>query len=118
MKIGALKERVANESRVAMTPESAVQLRKLGYECLIETGAGVAAGFSDDAYRAAGVEVASSADALWASSDVIVKVRPPEASEVAYLSADKTLISFFYPGQNAELLELAREKGANVIAMD
>lgn len=103
---------------MAMTPESALQLQKLGYACLVETGAGVAAGFSDDAYRAAGVEVVPSAEALWASADVVAKVRPPEPSEVAYLSADKTLISFFYPGQNAELLKLAKAKGANVIAMD
>ncbi|THA60020.1 Re/Si-specific NAD(P)(+) transhydrogenase subunit alpha, partial [Ensifer adhaerens] len=118
MKIGAPREVTASEARVALTPDSAVQLAKLGYSSIIETGAGVAAGFSDDAYRAVGVEVAPSAEALWASANVVAKVRPPEASEVAYLSADKTLISFFYPGQNAELLELAREKGANVIAMD
>nr|WP_276524142.1 Re/Si-specific NAD(P)(+) transhydrogenase subunit alpha [Ensifer adhaerens] len=118
IKIGAPREVTASEARVALTPDSAVQLAKLGYSSIIETGAGVAAGFSDDAYRAVGVEVAPSAEALWASADVVAKVRPPEASEVAYLSADKTLISFFYPGQNAELLELAREKGANVIAMD
>ncbi|SDN99520.1 Alanine dehydrogenase/PNT, N-terminal domain, partial [Ensifer sp. YR511] len=114
IKIGAPREVTASEARVALTPDSAVQLAKLGYSSIIETGAGVAAGFSDDAYRAVGVEVAPSAEALWASANVVAKVRPPEPSEVAYLSADKTLISFFYPGQNAELLELAREKGANV----
>ncbi len=118
IKIGAPREVTASEARVALTPDSAVQLAKLGYSSIIETGAGVAAGFSDDAYRAVGVEVAPSAEALWASADVVAKVRPPAPSEVAYLSADKTLISFFYPGQNAELLGLAREKGANVIAMD
>lgn len=118
IKIGAPREMAAGEARVALTPDSAVQLSKLGYSSLIETGAGVSAGFSDDAYRAAGVEVAPSAEALWASADVIVKVRPPQPSEIAHLSAEKTLISFFYPGQNGELLELARSKDANVIAMD
>lgn len=118
MKIGALKERAENEARVAMTPDSALALQKLGYECLIETGAGKAAGFSDDAYRAAGVTVADSAAALSLQADVIAKVRPPENTELANLGPGKTLISFFYPAQNAALLEEAKAKGVNVIAMD
>ena len=117
-KIGALKESFPGEARVAMTPDSAVQLAKLGYDCVVEAGAGLLAGISDDAYRTAGVTVVDDAAALVAASDVIVKVRPPTTDEVAQLSPAKTLISFFYPGQNAELLEQARSKGANVIAMD
>ncbi len=116
--IGSPKELFSGESRVALTPASAEQLHKLGYRCLIETGAGVGAGFSDDAYRAAGVEIAPSANALWSSADVIVKVRPPTDAEAGLLSTGKTLISFFYPGQNAALLEEVKATGANVIAMD
>ncbi len=101
-----------------MTPESALALQKLGYDCVIEAGAGKAAGFADDAYRAAGVSVVETADALVAASDVIAKVRPPEAAEVDKLGPGKTLISFFYPAQNKDLLEQAKAKGANVIAMD
>jgi len=118
MKIGALRETHLAEARVAMTPESAGQLAKLGYGCVVEAGAGLLAGISDDAYRAAGVTVVEDAAALVAASDVIVKVRPPTTAEVDLLSPGQTLISFFYPGQNAELLEQARSKGANVIAMD
>lgn len=118
MKIGAPKELMAGESRVAMTPDSAVQLQKLGYECLVESGAGAAAGFSDSAYEAAGVEIVKTAAALWKAADVIVKVRPPEPVETKRLTKDKTLISFFYPAQNGELLEAAKSTGANVIAMD
>ncbi|MCO5154048.1 MULTISPECIES: Re/Si-specific NAD(P)(+) transhydrogenase subunit alpha [unclassified Shinella] len=118
MNVGALKERADNEFRVAMTPESAQALRKLGHDCLIETGAGAKAGISDDAYRAAGVTVVDDANALFAVSDIVTKVRPPEPSEIAHLVPGQTLISFFYPGQNGELLEQARAKGANVIAMD
>ena len=101
-----------------MTPDSALALQKLGYDCVIETGAGKAAGFSDEAYRAAGVTVVETADALIEASDVIAKVRPPEIAEVDKLSPEKTLISFFYPAQNKDLLEQAKAKGANVIAMD
>jgi NAD(P) transhydrogenase subunit alpha len=118
LKIGVLKERADREARVAMTPDSALALQKLGYDCVIETGAGKAAGFSDEAYRAAGVTVVDTPDALIETSDVIAKVRPPEGSEVDKLGPAKTLISFFYPAQNKDLLEQAKAKGANVIAMD
>jgi H+-translocating NAD(P) transhydrogenase subunit alpha len=118
VKIGAPKEVLEGEARVAMTPASALELQKLGHSCVIESGAGTAAGFSDDAYRAAGVEVVGSAAALWEEAEVIVKVRPPTEAETAMLAADKTLISFFYPGQSEDLLKLVGEKGASVVAMD
>ncbi len=118
MKIGSPKEITAGEARVAMTPDSAVQLKKLGYDCVIETGAGAAAGFSDAAYEAAGVEVVKTAAALWKAADIVAKVRPPEEVEAKRLRHGQTLISFFYPGQNERLLELTRDQGANVIAMD
>ncbi len=118
MIIGSPRERLEGERRVAMTPDSAIQLQKLGYQCAIETGAGTLAGFSDDTYRAAGVRIVDSVEALFASVDVIAKVRPPEPSDIARLSSSKTLISFFYPAPNKELLEQAKATGANVIAMD
>ena len=101
-----------------MTPDSALQLQKLGYECLIQSGAGKDAGFSDDAYRDAGVEVVKTAAALWKAADIVAKVRPPEPAEAKRLTKGKTLISFFYPAQNTELLELCQAQGANTIAMD
>ena len=73
MKIGAPAEKTAGEARVALTPDSAKQLMKLGHECLIQKGAGKLAGFSDKAYEEAGVSVVSTAKALWAGSDVIIK---------------------------------------------
>ncbi|MGJ8584537.1 MAG: Re/Si-specific NAD(P)(+) transhydrogenase subunit alpha [Marinosulfonomonas sp.] len=118
MKIGVPKEIFPNEARVAMTPESAAQLQKLGYECAIQAGAGLQAGFSDAAYKDAGVEVIKTAAALWKAGDIVAKVRPPSDAEAKRLRAGQTLISFFYPGQNEALMELARSKGANVIAMD
>jgi len=118
VKIGAPKEVVAGEARVALTPESAVQLQKLGFDCLVETGAGMAAGFSDAAYAAAGVQVVETAEALWREADVVVKVRGPEDDEARRLREGQTLISFFWPAQNPELLELCRSRGARVLAMD
>ncbi len=118
MKIGVPKEVSAGENRVAMTPESATALQKLGYECLIEKGAGAGAGFSDTSYEAAGVTVVTTAAALWKQADIIAKVRIPTDTELKRLTGDKTLITFFNPGGNVEGLELAKTKGANVIAME
>ena len=118
MKIGTPKEVFAGENRVAMTPDSALQLQKLGHECLLESGAGEKAGFLDSAYEAAGVTLVPDAQALYAAADVIAKVRPPSDEEVALLTPEKTLISFFYPGSNEALLESCKETGATVIAMD
>ncbi len=118
MRIGAPKETFAGENRVAMTPASALELKKLGHDCVIETGAGAAAGFSDASYEAAGVEVVKTAAALWKAADIVAKVRPPSDAEVKRLREGQTLISFFYPAQNKELMEAANAKGATVIAMD
>jgi len=118
VKIGAPKEIFPGENRVAMTPESALQLQKLGHTCVIEKGAGAASGFEDAAYVAAGVEIAATAAALFKAVDIVVKVREPADTEIKRLRADQTLISFFWPAQNEAALELAKKQGATVIAMD
>ncbi|MBO9411325.1 NAD(P)(+) transhydrogenase (Re/Si-specific) subunit alpha, partial [Ruegeria sp. R8_2] len=118
MKLGTPKEILDGENRVAMTPESALQLQKLGYDCAIEKGAGLAAGFSDAAYEAAGVEVIKTAAALWKEVDIVAKVRQPSETELKRLTKGKTLISFFNPAGNEDGMELAKSKGANVIAME
>ena len=101
-----------------MTPDSALALQKLGHECLVEAGAGLAAGFSDQAYKDAGVEVVKTAAALWKAADIVAKVRPPNATEAKRLTDGKTLISFFYPAQNEEQMAKIAGQGASVIAMD
>ncbi len=118
MKIGAPREIFDGEKRVAMTPQSALALKKLGYDCLIEAGAGEAARFSDDAYRDAGVTVVPTAADLWALSDVVAKIRPPEASEIERAKPGQIVISFLYPAQNGELLEALRVKDVTALAMD
>jgi NAD(P) transhydrogenase subunit alpha len=101
-----------------MTPDSALQLQKLGHECFIETGAGLKAGFTDAAYEGANVTVIKTAAALFKEVDFVVKVRPPSDAELKRLKPGQTLISFFYPAQNEKLLKAAEKTGANVIAMD
>ncbi|PQO22399.1 NAD(P)(+) transhydrogenase (Re/Si-specific) subunit alpha [Rhodobacteraceae bacterium WD3A24] len=118
MKIGAPKEIAEGEARVALTPDSAKQLQKLGHDCAVESGAGVAAGFSDAAYEEAGVEIVKTAAQLWKAADVVIKVREPSETEAKRLRKGQTLISFFWPAQNEEMLELCRKQGATVLAMD
>jgi NAD(P) transhydrogenase subunit alpha len=118
MIIGAPKEPFEGENRVAMTPESALQLQKLGHECIIETNAGASAGFSDKSYEDAGVEVVKTAAALWKAADVVVKVRQPDATESKRLREGQTLISFFNPAANEAGMEAAKKAGARVIAME
>ncbi len=88
MRIGVPMERYAGERRVATTPEVVTQLTKLGFDVAIETGAGAAASFNDDAYEDAGATILADAEALWTSSDIILKVRAPqESSEPCDLAA-------------------------------
>ncbi|HEY0457776.1 MAG TPA: Re/Si-specific NAD(P)(+) transhydrogenase subunit alpha [Pyrinomonadaceae bacterium] len=124
MKIGVPREIYEGESRVAATPDTARKLQKLGFEVLIETGAGSNANFPDEEYRKADCEIVPDAETLWKSADIILKVRQPMENaatgrhEADYLSAGKTLISFIYPAQNKELLEKLAKTGASVLAMD
>jgi len=118
MKIGAPKETAPGESRVALTPESAGRLQKLGYDCLVEKGAGAAASLTDAAYEEAGVTVVDSASELWKQADVIIKVREPSTKEVEAAPDGKTLISFIWPAANEDLLEKMKAKNMSVLAMD
>ena len=110
MLIGCPKETAADEKRVALTPESALQIQKLGYQCVIEAGAGDAAGFTDTAYEKAGVTIAKTATNLWKSADIIIKVLPPISAETKRLAKGQTLISFFYPAQNTQDMEIIGQK--------
>jgi NAD(P) transhydrogenase subunit alpha len=117
-KIGICKEVYANECRVAATPDTVKKLQKLGFEVAIESGAGAAANFTDEAYQQAGCEIISDAPTLWSATDIILKVRPPEAQEIELIPEGKTLISFIWPAQNQELLERLATRQATVLAMD
>ena len=78
-----------------MTPDSALQLQKLGYACAIESGAGAAAGFSDALYAAAGVTVMPDAAALYDGVDIIAKVRPPSEADAVLLLLLFHLLPYF-----------------------
>lgn len=117
-RIGVPREIFPLEKRVATVPEAVEKLIKLGFQVAIESGAGDAANFSDAAYRAVGAEVVSSAAALWATSDLVFKVRAPNAEEVALMRPGTTLIGFIWPAQNPALMQQLAAKHTTVLAID
>ena len=116
--IGVPREVFAGEKRVATVPDVVEKLIKLGFKVAVETGAGDNANFSDDAYRAAGAEVIEDAAKLWATSDIVFKVRGPNSEEVGLLREGGALLSFIWPAQNPELLQQLAAKKATVLAID
>jgi NAD(P) transhydrogenase subunit alpha len=113
--IGVPRETAAGEKRVATVPEVVEKLIKLGFRVAVETRAGEAANFPDDAYRAAGAEIVEN---VWTAADIVFKVRAPGPSEIGAMRAGATLVSFIWPAQNPELLQALAEKRATVLAMD
>ncbi len=119
MKIGIPKETLANENRVAATPDTAKRIReKLGFKVIIEAGAGESASFTDEAYIESGCEIAAQAAQIWSDADIILKVRGPDPDEVQALDSGKTLVSLLFPAQHEELLKSLADRGATVLAMD
>ncbi|WP_399679739.1 Re/Si-specific NAD(P)(+) transhydrogenase subunit alpha [Xenophilus sp.] len=117
-RIGIPRETFPGEKRVATVPDVVEKLIKLGFQVAVEAGAGEAANFSDDAYRAAGAEIVEGAAALWATSDIVFKVRPPSEGEVALMREGGTLVDFIWPAQNPELMQQLAGKQATVLAID
>ena len=118
MKIGIPSESLSGENRVALTPDSAQKLQKLGHECFIQSGAGEASSFADAAYTDAGVVVVKTAKELYSAVDVVAKVRPTTADELKLMKKGQTLIGFFNPGGDEAGLKQAEKQGVNVIAME
>ncbi len=116
--IGVPAEVAAGEKRVATVPEVVEKLVKLGFSVAVQSGAGDAANFDDDAYRASGAEVVNGAAALWAKSDMVFKVRAPTAQEVGLMHAGTILVSFIWPAQNPELMQQLAARKVTVLAMD
>ena len=120
MKIGVPKEIHEGEKRVATTPEVIGHLRKLGFEVIVEAGAGNGAHFSDALYTEAGATIANDAKSVWNDSDIILKVRGPELNgpEIDLLKEGQILISFLWPAQNPDLLKKLADKKVIAMAMD
>ncbi|KAH9161336.1 PNTB-domain-containing protein [Lactarius sanguifluus] len=119
VRVGVLRELYPNECRVALTPQNVALLRKKGFaEVLVEHDAGANAQFLNEDYEKAGATL-TSRERLLASSDIMLKVRPPlQDQEVEHIKHGSTLISFLYPKQNKQLVEALAKRDINTFAMD
>jgi NAD(P) transhydrogenase subunit alpha len=123
MKVGIPKEIYPNECRVAATPDSVQKIVKLGFEVVVETGAGDASSFPDADYTEAGATIAPDARSVLGGADLVLKVRQPIARPDGSHEADlfkegATLIGFIWPAQNKELLDRLARRKLTVLAMD
>ncbi|CAM3765960.1 Re/Si-specific NAD(P)(+) transhydrogenase subunit alpha [Xenorhabdus thuongxuanensis] len=116
MRIGVPKERLSNEARIAATPSTVEQLKKLGFDVTVETGAGQLASFNDAAYQKAGADI-EEIHQVW-RSDIILKVNAPEDDEIALIKEGATLISFIWPALNPSLMAKLAKRKVTVLAMD
>ena len=116
--IGIPKEIHPGERRVAATPQTILKLKKLGFDVNVEAGAGDAINASDAEYQEAGAHIIDDAAGLWASSDVVMKVRPPEQDETDLIRDGGWLVGFMWPGQNRDVVDRLARKKATVFAMD
>ncbi len=115
MRIGVPRESKPGETRVAATPKTVEQIIKLGYSISIESGAGVASSFDDDAFRAAGADVVG--DEVW-DAEIVFKINAPDESELARLDAGQTIVSLLAPALSPDLVQALAARGVTALAMD
>jgi len=124
MRIVVPKEIQSGEKRVATTPDITEKLIRKGFRVSIQKDAGLAASYSDDAYREAGAEIIEESASLYAGADIILKVRAPqnnpesEVHELDLIPKGSLLICFLWPAQNKGMLEALAERGINALSVD
>ncbi len=118
MKLSVPKETQTGENRVALSPDVAKSLIKAGFECVMESGAGLNSNFSDESYQKAGAQIVSDRQQVFAEADVILKVNAPSPEEVGWMKKEAVLISFMYAYTNQPLVEAALKQGISSFAMD
>ncbi|MEM7306880.1 MAG: alanine dehydrogenase [Planctomycetota bacterium] len=118
MKIGVPTEIKAQENRVALTPVGADRLVAAGHQVAVQSGAGVGSGFSDDDYREASCEILADADAIFAASDMILKVKEPLAEEWPRLRENQILFTYLHLAADRKLTEALQATGAHCFAYE
>ena len=118
MRIGVPRESAGNERRVALVPETVARLSKAGHALLVQRGAGVAAGFPDAQYEAAGASLVADGGDLLARSELVLKVQRPTREEAGRLSAGAILVCLLAPSSAEELLPVLAERKVTALAME
>ena len=117
MRIGIPGEIQESENRVAATPDTVSKLIKLGFDVVVESGAGTRARFENTAYEEVGAEIIANRNEVF-RSDIVLKVNAPVDDEIELLKEGATLASFIWPAQNKELLDKLSQRNINVLSMD
>ncbi len=118
MRVGCPKEIKVHEYRVGLTPESAAELVRAGHDVLLETKAGEGIGAPDRVYEKVGVKILANADAVFEEADMIVKVKEPQAVEIARLKPKHTLFTYLHLAPDPEQAEGLMKSGATCIAYE
>lgn len=118
MRIGIPKEIKTNEKRVALVPAGAAALAAAGHTVIVETGAGLGSDFTDAQYLLAGAQIAHDADAVWAASDLIVKVKEPIAPEWKRIRPGQVIFTYFHFAASEQLTRAHMASGAVCIAYE
>ena len=118
MRVGVPKEIKIHEYRVGLTPDAAARLTQEGHQVLVETGAGVGAGFDDAEYTAAGAEIVADADSVFGAAEMIVKVKEPQLEECARLSPGQILFTYLHLAADPDQARALMRSGATAIAYE
>lgn len=118
MLIAIPKETAQGEYRAPMIPDSVKKIVRMGANVVVESGVGVAAGFTDDEYEQAGAEISTDRAGLLGSADVVLRVRKPEINEVPLLKSGSIHVSFLDPFNEHELIDALKDKKISAISME
>ena len=118
MRVGVPKEVKNNEFRVGLTPASVAELVAAGHEVMVETGAGSGIDFADADYQGVGATILPDAEAVFAGADMIVKVKEPQASEIALLESRHLLFTYLHLAADKPQAEGLMKSGATCIAYE
>ena len=119
MRISVPTETAPREQRVALAPDSVARLvKQLKLEVVVQRGAGLRAGFRDDAYESSGATVVPDAAAAFAGANIVAKVQPPNSDEIAAIDRGATLISLLRPGHHAETITALGARNITALALE
>ncbi|MDX6596698.1 MAG: H+-translocating transhydrogenase subunit alpha [Gaiellales bacterium] len=116
--VAVCRERADGERRVALTPDEAGRLSEKGARVRMERGAGTPAGFADESYALAGAELVTDAAAALAGADVVLRVAPPSADEIAHLPPSALVISYLRPLDQPEIAQALAARGVSALAIE
>lgn len=118
MQIGVLKETHPGENRVAVIPDTVKKLVKLGAELTVEARLGQGSGFADEAYTDAGATITSNRNDILSQSDIVLRIRKPEADEISRLKKGCIHISYLDPFNEGELVDTLSQHDVSAISME